>query len=356
MNVPLVDLSAIHAPLRAELDAAIARVLDTSRFIGGPEVTSLEAEVAGVAGARFAVGVSSGTDALLVSLMALGVGAGDEVITTPFSFFATAGVIARLGARPVFVDMDPATFNLDPAAAAAACTSRTKAVIPVHLYGRPASLPAVDVPIVEDAAQSIGACAVRGAFACLSFFPTKNLGAFGDGGAVLTNDEERAQAVRTLRQHGARTKYFHETVGGNFRLDALQAAVLRVKLPRLAAWTAARRANAERYRALAAAATLPDAVVFPADTPEHVYNQFVIRAPRRDALRKHLTAAGVSTVIYYPRAFHEQECFAELGYRAGAFPHTERACQEVLALPIAPGLTEEQQGYVVEQIAAFYRG
>ena len=355
MKIPLVDLAAAHAPLRPEIDAAIARVIDSGHFIGGPEVEGFERELAPVCGAAHAVAVSSGTDALLVSLMALEVGPGDEVVTTPLSFFATAGAIARLGARPVFADIEPDSFNLDPAAAVAACTVRTRAIVPVHLFGRPATLPATEVPIVEDAAQSIGAAPVAGAAACLSFFPTKNLGALGDGGAVVTADAAFAERVRLLRNHGARPKYHHALVGGNFRLDALQAAVLRVKLPRLEAWTAARRRNAARYRDLFAAAGV-DAVRVPADAPGHIYNQFVVRVPRRDELRAHLTRAGIGTEVYYPVPFHLQPCFAELGYGAGAFPHAEAACREALALPVYPAMTSSQQAQVVAAIARFYRG
>lgn len=355
MKVQLADLAAENAALRPALDAAIARVIDSSHFIGGPELEAFERELAPVGGAAHAIGVSSGTDALLVALMALGIGAGDEVVTTPLSFFATAGVIVRLGARPVFADIDPATFNLDPVAAAAACTDRTRAVLPVNLYGRPAALPEVAVPIIEDAAQSLGAVPPRGLAAAVSFFPTKNLGAFGDGGAVLTDDEAFAERVRRLRQHGAKPKYYHALIGGNFRLDALQAAVLRVKLPHLPAWTDARRANAARYRELLADATVPAELIVPTDTPEHIYNQFVIRAPRRDQLRAHLQTAGIATEIYYPVPFHQQECFADLGYRAGAFPHAERAAAEVLALPVHPTVTPAQQAYVVDTIGRFYR-
>lgn len=355
MKVPLADLAFENAVLRAELDAAIARVIDSSHFIGGPELEAFERELAPMGGAAHAIGVSSGTDALLVSLMALGVGAGDEVVTTPFSFFATAGVIARLGARPVFSDIDPETFNLHPEAAAFACGPRTRAVVPVNLYGRPAELPAVDIPIIEDAAQSLGARPPVGLAAAVSFFPTKNLGAMGDAGAVLTNDPQLAERVRLLRSHGAKPKYFHALVGGNFRLDALQAAILRVKLPHLAAWTHARRANAARYRELFAAAAVPAELRVPTDTPDHIYNQFVIRAPRRDALRAELQAAGVATEIYYPVPFHLQECFVDLGYRAGAFPHAERAAAEVVALPVHPTVTAAQQAYVVDAIAGFYR-
>jgi dTDP-4-amino-4,6-dideoxygalactose transaminase len=355
-KVPLLDVRAQNAPLREALLGAVARVVDAGAFILGPEVEAFEKELAARLGARRAVGLSSGTDALLVALMALGVRPGDEVVTTPFSFYATVGCIARLGARPVFADIDPRTFNLDPAAAAAVCGPQTRAVIPVHLFGRPADLPRVSVPIVEDSAQSIGACPVAGIASCLSFFPSKNLGAMGDGGALATNDEAFADRVALLRAHGSKPKYVHHLVGGNFRLDAVQAAILRVKLGQLAAWTAGRRANAERYRRLFAAANLPAEVVLPEDTQSHIYNQFVIRAPRRDALRDHLAKNGIGTEIYYPLALHLQPCFRDLGYRAGAFPAAEQATQEVLALPIYAELEEAQQAYVVEQIAAFYLG
>jgi dTDP-4-amino-4,6-dideoxygalactose transaminase len=353
-SVPLLDLAAQNHPLRGELMEAIARVIDGGKFILGPEVERFEAAVASAIGAAHVIGVSSGTDALLVALMALDVGPGHTVITTPFSFFATAGAISRLGARPVFVDIDPATFNLDPAAAVAAIDHTTKAIIPVHLFGRAAAMPQTKVPVIEDAAQSIGASKLAGLAGCLSFFPSKNLGAFGDAGAVYTDDAGFADRVKLLRTHGGRPKYYHQVIGGNFRIDALQAAVLMVKLPRLAGWTAARRANAERYRALFAAAKLPPELILPADVPGHIYNQFSVRAPRRDALRDYLTKAGIGTEIYYPVPFHVQPCFADLGYKPGAFPHSERAAAEALALPIYPELTGAQQDYVVGKIAAFY--
>ena len=355
MKVPLLDLKAQNGSLREAVLAAVADVVDKGAFILGPEVEAFEKELAAWLGARRAVGLSSGTDALLVALMALDVGAGDEVVTTPFSFYATVGCIARLHARPIFADIEPDTFNLDARAAAAACGPKTRALIPVHLFGRPATLPAVTVPVVEDSAQAIGACKVTGIASCLSFFPSKNLGAMGDGGALVTDDEAFADKVALLRAHGSKPKYVHHLVGGNFRLDALQAAILRVKLGHLAEWTAGRRRNAERYRRLFAAANLPAEIILPEDTASHIYNQFVIRAPRRDALREHLGRSGVGTEIYYPLTLHLQPCFAELGYREGAFPHAERAAQEVLALPIYAELTEAQQAYVVERIAAFYR-
>jgi len=354
MKVPLLDVKAQNGPLREAVLAAVARVVDAGAFILGPEVAAFEKELAAALGVRRAVGLSSGTDALVVALMALGVGAGDEVVTTPFSFYATVGCIARLGARPVFADIEPASFNLDPRAAAEACGPKTRAMIPVHLFGRPATLPAVSVPVVEDSAQSIGACKVAGIASCLSFFPSKNLGAMGDGGALVTDDDAFADKVALLRAHGSKPKYVHHLVGGNFRLDALQAAILRVKLPMLAGWTDGRRKNAERYRRLFASAKLPPEVIVPGDAAGHIYNQFVIRAPKRDALREHLTKHEIGTEIYYPLALHLQPCFAKLGYRPGAFPHAERATREVLALPIYAELTEAQQAFVVEQIAKYY--
>ena len=356
MKVPLLDVKAQNAPLREAILGAIARVVDSGAFILGPEVEAFEKELAAALGTRRAVGLSSGTDALLVALMALDLRPGDEVVTTPYSFYATVGCIARLGARPVFADIDPESYNLDPVAAAAACGPKTRALIPVHLFGRPAVVPRVSVPIVEDAAQAIGACKVAGIASCMSFFPSKNLGAFGDGGALLTDDDGFADKAAILRAHGSKPKYVHHKVGGNFRLDALQAAILRVKLAKLPGWTASRRANAERYRRLFAAQPgIPPELILPADAPGHIYNQFVIRAARRDALREYLTKNGVGTEVYYPLALHLQPCFAELGWKPGAFPHSERATRETLALPIYAELTEAQQAFVVEQIANFYR-
>jgi dTDP-4-amino-4,6-dideoxygalactose transaminase len=354
MTVPLLDVAGQHGPLREELLGALARVVDSGQFILGAEVDRFERELAAHLGVKHAVGVSSGTDALLVALMALGVGAGHEVVTTTYSFFATAGVIARLGARPVLVDIDEASFNLDVEAARAACGPSTRAVLPVHLFGRPAPALEVGVPVIEDAAQAIGAAPLAGLAACLSFFPSKNLGAFGDAGAVLTDDDAFADRLRLLRVHGGRPKYVHHAIGGNFRLDALQAAVLRVKLPRLEAWTAARRRNADRYRRLFAEVRVPPELRLPEDAPGHIYNQFVIRAPRRDALRERLARAGVATEIYYPVPFHLQPCFRELGLREGAFPRAEAAAREALALPIYPELTEAQQAHVVDRIAEVY--
>jgi dTDP-4-amino-4,6-dideoxygalactose transaminase len=352
--IPLFDMVAELAPIRSEIDAAIRRVLDSGVFIGGPEVTAFETELAAAARVRHAIGVSSGTDALLAIAMALGIGPGDEVVTTPFTFFATAGSIARLGARVVFADIDEATLTLDPAAALAACSDRTKAILPVHLFGHPAELPATSLPIIEDAAQSLGGGPVRGRAAAVSMFPTKNLGAIGDAGAVLTDDRELADRIALLRNHGARPKYHHVALGGNFRLDALQAAVLRVKLPYLADWTAARRSHAAHYRALIAAANLPSEVRVPVDHAAHVYHQFVIRTPRREALRAHLAAAGIGTEVYYPEPLHLAPCWNH-GYRAGSLPIAERASAEVLALPIQPAAPPSVREAVIAEIEAFFK-
>jgi dTDP-4-amino-4,6-dideoxygalactose transaminase len=343
-------------------------VLDSGVFVGGPEVGAFERELAEATGARHAIGTSSGSDALHAIFLALGLGSGDEVVTTPLTFFASAGGAARLGARIVFADIDDGSLTLDPAAAAAAITGRTRAIVPVHLFGHPAALPdiagvaglrgpageATGVAIVEDSAQSLGGGPPRGTASAVSFFPTKNLGALGDAGAVLTDDPALADRIALVRTQGARPKYHHVAVGGNFRLDPLQAAVLRAKLPHLAGWNAARRRHAERYRQLFAANSLPPEVRLPAPHDGHVYHQFVIRVPRRDALRTRLAAAGIGTEVYYPEPLHLQPCFADLGYRAGAFPVAERACREVLALPIHPMLAPAAQDFVVEQIAAFY--
>jgi dTDP-4-amino-4,6-dideoxygalactose transaminase len=364
MPVSLLDLQGQYGPLREELLAAIARVCDSQRFIGGPEVEGFEREIAAYIGVDHAVGLSSGTDALLVALMALGVGPGHEVITPTFSFFATAGCVSRLGATPVLVDIDPVTYNMDPVAAAAAITPRTRAIIPVHLYGQCAEMDPVleaaarrGIAVIEDAAQAIGAtykgrgAGSMGKAGCFSFFPSKNLGAFGDAGLLTTDDEALAHEIRLLRNHGAEPKYFHKRVGGNFRLDALQAAVLRVKLPHLGRWTAMRRTNADRYDALFAEAAVPVTVPFRAAGRDHIFNQYVIRVPRRDAVRARLDASGIGTEIYYPVPFHLQECFTPLGYKAGDFPAAEAAAAETLALPIYGELTEAQQRDVVSAIA-----
>lgn len=370
IKVPLLDLQAQYRPLRDELLAAITRVCDSQRFILGPEVDALERELEDALEVSHAIAMSSGTDAILATLMAIGVGPGDEVITPTYSFFATAGCVARVGATPKLVDIDPATFNVDPEAVRTAITSRTKAIMPVHLYGQMADMDALlavagdrDIPIIEDACQAIGArrdgrqAGSIGTVGCFSFFPSKNLGAFGDAGLVTTNDAALAHELRLLRNHGAEPKYFHQRVGGNFRLDALQAAVLRVKLPHLDGWSEARRANARRYDELFAAAGLTAGVVRPREMPgcRHIFNQYVVRVPDRDRVRSFLDAQGIGTEIYYPVPFHLQECFASLGHSRGDFPHAEEAAAATLALPIYGGLTFEQQQRVVEAIGEALR-
>ncbi len=368
MKVPLLDLGAQHATIREDVMAAIDRVVESQYFILGPEVTAFEQEVASFCGAKEAVGMSSGTDALLAALMALDVGPGDEVVTTPFSFFATAGVVARLGARPVFVDIDPLTYNIDPSKIAEVLTPSTRAIMPVHLFGRCADMTRVmqlanshAIPVVEDAAQAIGSfddegrqAGTIGSIGCFSFFPSKNLGAFGDAGMVITNDADLGELLRIIRVHGSKPKYYHKIVGGNFRIDALQAAVLRAKLPHLQAWTEGRRRNAALYRELFNDAELQD-IVLPEDVPGHIYNQFVIRAPDRDALQKHLKERNVGTEVYYPLPLHLQECFRDLEYGEGDFPESEKAAGEVLALPVYPELKPEQVRYVVSSVAEFYQ-
>ena len=350
MNVPLFDLAAELAPLRADIDAAIARVLESGQVINGPEVAAFERELAAAIGAPHVIGVSSGTDALLAIFMALDIGPGSEVVTSPLTFFATAGGAARLGARIVFADIDDDTLTLDPRAAATACSDRTRAIVPVHLFGHPAELPDVRVPIVEDAAHA-PLLAPRGIASALSFFPTKNLGALGDAGAVVTNDAALADRIALLRSQGARPKYHHVAVGGNFRLDAIQAAILRTKLPHLARWTATRVEHADFYRASLAGLDLR----LPRAHANHANHHFVIRAPHRDALRAHLAAAGVATEIYYPAPLHLAPCFAQLGYRAGSFPNAERACAKALALPLHPAMPRRALEHVVESVSNFYR-
>jgi dTDP-4-amino-4,6-dideoxygalactose transaminase len=370
LDVPLLDLHCQNAPLRNDLLDAIARVTDSQQFILGPAVAAFEADMARYLDVRHALGVSSGTDALLVAMMALGIGPGDEVVTSTFSFFATAGCIARLGATPVLVDIDPATFNLSAAATSRAVSARTKAIIPVHLYGQSADLDALleiarpaGIAVIEDAAQAIGTryqgrlVGGIGTVGCFSFFPTKNLGAFGDAGLVVTNDDALAQRMRMLRTHGAQPKYFHKYIGGNFRIDTLQAAVLQVKLPHLARWTDGRRRNAAIYRELFATHGLESVVTLPTERPGdfHIYNQFVIRARDRDGLQRHLKAARIGTEIYYPVPFHLQECFAYLGYQPRDFPLAEEAADHVLALPIYAELNRSQLEYVAESIASYYQ-
>ena len=383
MNVPLLDLKAQYATIRDEMREAVDRVLEAQQFIMGPEVAALEKAVADYVGARHGIGMSSGTDALLATLMAYDVGPGDRVIAPAYSFFATAGVIARLHAVPVLVDIDAASYNLSPSSLEQlwgrldrSVQQRVKAIVPVHLYGQCADMARIlevadriGVPVIEDAAQSIGTIYRDGRFAgtlgtmgCFSFFPSKNLGGIGDGGMVVTSDDGLAERLRLLRNHGAQPKYYHKIVGGNFRLDTIQAAALLVKLRHLDAWHEARQKHADLYRDLFRQAGLVGTVGLPEvvdPTPgvrSHIYNQFVIRTPNRDALREFLTAQGIGTEIYYPVPFHLQECFGDLGHKAGEFPESERAARETVALPVYPELTPEQQAYVVDRIAAFQRG
>ena len=392
-SVPLLDLKAQYTAIRDEIRAAIDRVADAQQFILGPEVEALEREVAAYSGCAYGIGVSSGTDALLVALMAIDIRPGDEVITTPYTFFATAGSIARLGAVPVFVDIDPLTFNIDPTAIEARITPRTRVIMPVHLYGQMADMdPIMDIAqrhglvVIEDAAQAIGSeykgrrAGSIGHMGCFSFFPSKNLGGFGDGGMVTTNEAALAERIRLLRGHGAYPKYYHKLIGGNFRLDALQAAVLRVKLKYLDDWTAGRQRNAATYRRLFAEAGLtidppscltagcharnkvactlpPGRVVLPVEAPDrrHIYNQFVIRVAQRDQVMAALKARQIGHEIYYPVPLHLQECFAYLGQRPGDLPASECAAAETLALPIYPELTDAMLAAVVEAVAAGVR-
>jgi len=384
-NVPLLDLKAQFAQIRAEVMPAIDQVCASQHFILGEHVRALEEEVARYCAVSAGIGVSSGTDALLLALMALGIGAGDEVITSPFTFFATAGTIARTGARPIFCDIDPVTFNLSPAAVQTfiheqcaereglinrATGGRIKALMPVHLYGQAADMDPLmaiarrhRLKVIEDAAQAIGTEYKNGVRAgsigdvgCFSFFPSKNLGAFGDAGLCTTNDAELAESLRVLRVHGGKPKYFHAVVGGNFRIDELQAAVLRVKLKYLDGWTEGRQRNAAYYDAAFADAGLGEKLRTPAAVPgyRHIFNQYVVRAQNRDALRARLTERGIGSEIYYPVPLHLQKCFTYLNHHAGDFPQSERAAAETLALPIYPELNEAQLAYVVATIAEFY--
>ena len=386
ISVPLLDLKAQYAAIREEVRSAIDEVCDSQWFVMGPNVSELESQIADYSNCAHGIGVSSGTDALLVALMALDIGAGDAVITTPYTFFATGGTIARTGARPVFCEIDPETYNMAPAAldalVAEQCETRSgqlihkasgatvKAVMPVHLYGQTADIDPIlktakahGLAVIEDAAQSIGSefldggrAGSRGDIGCFSFFPSKNLGAFGDGGMCTANDDELAERLRILRLHGGKPKYYHALVGGNFRLDALQAAVLLVKLKSLDAWTEGRQSNARFYDEAFAASGLGDHLATPKTLTgkRHIYNQYVVRVRNRDALRQHLTDAAIGTEIYYPVPLHLQTCFSDLGYQEGDFPHSERAANETLALPVYPELSREQQEYVVSSIAGFY--
>jgi dTDP-4-amino-4,6-dideoxygalactose transaminase len=365
MKVPLLDLKAQYATIRTEVEAAISDVMESQHFILGPKVEQCEKAVATYSRCSGAIGVSSGSDALLACLMAENIGPGDEVITTPYTFFATVGAIVRVGATPVFVDIDPATYNLDAAQIESRVTKQTRVIIPVHLYGQMADMDAVmrvadqhGLVVIEDAAQAIGAehrghrAGSIGHYGCFSFFPSKNLGAAGDAGMIVTNDAERAEKLRCLRGHGAKPKYHHKIVGGNFRLDAIQAAVVSAKLPHLDDWTAARQSNARKYDQLFGKASL--AIGLPKVVADrHIFNQYVIRVSGRDALQAHLQQKAIGTEVYYPVAMHLQECFDNLGYRAGAFPESERAAKETLALPIYPELSDAQLQYVVESVCAF---
>jgi dTDP-4-amino-4,6-dideoxygalactose transaminase len=384
MNVPLLDLKAQYVAIQAEIDAAVAEVMASQHFILGPKVRECEAAIAQYSSGAHGVGVSSGTDALLICLMAEGIGPGDEVITTPFTFFATAGAVARVGAKPVFVDIEPATYNFDASQIEAQVTARTRAIIPVHLYGQMADMDAVmrvaakhRLVVIEDAAQAIGAewngrrAGSIGHYGCFSFFPSKNLGAAGDAGMVITQDARRAENLTRLRAHGAEPKYYHQVIGGNFRLDALQAAVITAKLRHLDDWTLARQRNAQRYDRLFAESGLKvadssryspgsfargavDLFTPKATTDRHIFNQYVIRVARRDALKAALERHGVTTEIYYPVPLHRQECFADLGHAPGRFPESEAAAEETLALPIYPELSEAQARHVVQGVREFF--
>ena len=369
MKVPLLDLRPQHQALRQELLAAIERVVDSQQFVMGPEVKNFEDDAAAYCGVKHAIGCASGSDALLLALMALDIKAGDEVITSAFTFFATGSAITRLGARPIFVDINPQTYNIDAGKIEAAITSRTRAIVPVHIYGQCADMTAIEaiakkhnLPLIEDAAQAIGAkdgdrrAGSIGAVGCFSFYPSKNLGAAGDAGMVTTNDDSLAARLRKLRVHGAATEYFHDEVGINSRLDSLQATVLRVKLKHLEEWSEARRQKASRYAELLKDANVTFEVIppFVRDDGTHIFHQYIIRVPHhRDALMKHLIDNGVSTRVYYPVPLHLQNCFSYLGYREGDLPETESATAETMALPCFPELRDEEQRYVVDTIAGF---
>lgn len=382
MRVPLLDLTLQYATIRDEIQPVLDDIITRQQFILGPTVAAFEQQIAAYCGSTDAVGVTSGSDALLLALMCADIGPGDTVITSPYTFFATAGSICRTGATPLFVDIEPDTYNIDPAAVAelldsldAEARARVKAIMPVHLYGQCADMAPLldlarqhDLIVIEDAAQALGAryrmpdgrdlmaCAM-GDFGCLSFFPSKNLGCFGDGGMITTATAAAAQKLRSLRMHGQTAgQYYHEYIGMNGRLDALQAGVLSVKLPHLDDWAAGRRRNAETYARLFADAGLSERITLPAARPacHHVYNQFIIRAAHRDELKQHLAAHDIGCAIYYPLPLHLQQCFAHLDYRAGAFPHAERAARETLALPVFPELEPDQLAFVVETISSFY--
>jgi dTDP-4-amino-4,6-dideoxygalactose transaminase len=376
MQVPLLDLKAQYSTIKDQLLSAISEVMESQHFILGPKVEECERAIAKYSNCQFAIGVTSGSDALLACLMAENIGPGDEVITTPYTFFATVGGISRLGATPVFVDIDPETYNLDVDQIAGKISGKTRAIIPVHLYGQMAAMDPImalaeqhKLVVIEDAAQAIGSesngrrAGSIGHYGCFSFFPSKNLGAAGDGGMIVTNDPTRAEKLRVLRSHGSKPKYYHKVVGGNFRLDALQAVIVSAKLPHLDSWTAGRQRNAATYDRLFSEAGLtnpadgsPKVVLPKVVEDRHIFNQYVIRVPRRDALQAFLKNQGVGTEIYYPVPMHIQECFAYLGYKAGDFPNSEAAASETLALPIYAELAEEQLHYVVECIQQFLSG
>lgn len=367
MAVPLLEPRRQHLAIGAEIEAALIDVFRSGRYIGGDKITDFENECAQYCGCKFGVGMSSGTDALLAALMALNIGAGDEVITSTFSFFATAGVIVRLGAIPRFCDIDPVTFNISPAEIKRHLNKKTKAIMPVHLYGQCADMDAImeiagDIPIVEDCAQAIGAEYKNrraGSFSkagCFSFFPSKNLGCLGDGGLVTTNDEQLAHRLRLLRNHGAEPKYYHKIVGGNFRLDAIQAAVLSIKLKKLDTWTAARQKNAQNYNAEFAKHNLNGKIVLPKIAEHinrHIFNQYTLRCQNRDGLLKHLQSKNVGCEVYYPVALHQQECFANLPQEH--LPNAEKICNECLSIPIYDQLTNDELPEVVNTVVEFYR-
>ncbi|MCD6392028.1 MAG: DegT/DnrJ/EryC1/StrS family aminotransferase [Planctomycetes bacterium] len=364
MHVPLLDLKAQYGAIRDEVLAGINEVLDAQRCIGGPKVEGLEKAVAEVSGCKYAVGVSSGTDAILNALMSLGVGPGDEVITTPFTFFATVGCIARVCAKPIFVDIDPRTYNINPELIAAAITDKTKAIMPVHLFGQMADMDPImavakkhGVAVIEDAAQSITSvykgrkAGSIGTAGCFSFFPSKNLGGIGDGGMIVTNDAELYERMKVMRNHGQTGTYEHKYIGGNFRLDPIQAVALSVKLPHLDSWSAARRANAEYYNNKFAGTVVETPYISPDCVS--IYNQYVIRVPKRDEVLEHLKANDIGCAVYYPVSLHLQECFGYLGYKEGDFPASEKVSGEVLALPVYPELTDEMKDYVAGKVLSF---
>jgi dTDP-4-amino-4,6-dideoxygalactose transaminase len=373
MQVPLLDLKAQYSLIKTEVESAIAEVLQSQRFILGPKVEECETAIARYCGCSHAIGMSSGSDALLACLMAENIGPGDEVITTPYTFFATVGAIARVGATPVFIDIDPQTYNLNANEIESKITKQTRAIIPVHLYGQMADMDVVmsvarkyGLVVIEDAAQAIGAQYKRrsagsiGHYGCFSFFPSKNLGAAGDGGMVVTQDSDRADKLKCLRSHGSKPKYHHKIIGGNFRLDALQAAIVTVKLKYLDQWTAARQRNAKNYSELLSDALAPlsdqnfaPVTIPPVKTDRHIFNQYVIRTSRRDQLQDWLKQKKIETEIYYPVPMHLQECFSYSAHKVGAFPESERAANETLALPIYPELSADQINYVVDSIRDF---